>query len=399
MDSETTKGRRRAAARPTAAATAAASPTTNTRTGRVDLGVLVPSDWLGAHGIDRGASIGCEELPDGSLLLRARRDELPTRSCVVEVTPEAPLEHVFRQLVAAYLAGAEEFVLLERGGLHPATLELARTFARRTARPEIVAEGRERLVLRNAPEGGAPSLLEELRRMYRFVTGLEETVGEYLAATESVDPTTLARRDDDVDRQAWLVERRLGRTVVGASASLDPVPQTLLLARALERIGDHAVTIGSCAAQLSERPVPDGVRAALRAYHQQAVDYLHDAFEVAEAPDVVRANELLDLGDALHAAHATLTESLLVRATSLSPVAAASVGLLLQSIDRTAAYAQDIAQVGLDRAIATRIALGSAAVEGRPAPPTASAPLPRATVGDGADDRDGSGRGLLAPAS
>ncbi|HEY6237792.1 MAG TPA: hypothetical protein VIZ68_01215, partial [Thermoplasmata archaeon] len=129
------------------------------------------------------------------------------------------------------------------------------------------------------------------------------------------------------------------------------------LARALERVADHAVTLGACAAALSECSVPDGVRHALRTYHLQVMDHLRNAFEVASAPDVTRANELLDTGEALHATHATLSEKLLVRASSpgLARVGSASLGRALQSIDRTTSYAQDIAQVGLDRAMARRV--------------------------------------------
>jgi phosphate uptake regulator len=317
-------------------------------------------------------------------------------ACTVAVSPDVPLEHVFRQLVAAYLDGADEFLVVESGGLRPSTRELARTFARRTFGPLVVSQGTEQVLLRISAEASHVDLTRGLRRMYELVARLQQSANAYLTTAGPIDPTELGREDDEVDRQAWLVERMLGRRLrsppptVDASLSSEPIP-AILLARALERVADHAVTLGACAARLSECSVPDGVRVALRTYHLQVMEHLRNAFEVAGAPDVTRANELLDTGDALHATHATLSEKLLARASSpgLAPVASASLGLALQSIDRTTSYAQDIAQVGLDRAMALRIRAADLGGPGR-------RPRDRREVDGGPDESDGDGSASAA---
>jgi len=289
------------------------------------------------------------------------------RTCTVDASADVPLEHVFRQLVAAYLAGADEFVVAEQGGLRPATRELVRTFTRRTSGPEVVAEAKDRVTLQIAPDRSRGPLSHELRQMYDLVARSQETAGTYLTGVEPLHAADLALGDDAIDRHAWLIERTLNgppgaqRPAEPKALAVDPI-QVLLLTRALERVADHAVTLGTCAAQLSDCAVPVGVLSSLQTHHRQVVDHLRHAYEVSEIPDVARANEILDTGDALHEAHRTLTESLLVRgaAAGLTPLASANLGLALQSIDRTTAYAQDIAQVGLDRAIVRRLATGDA---------------------------------------
>ena len=355
------------------------------RMGSVTVGVVLPRSWIGERGLAVGSAIQLKALPDGALLLRAPEASELRDTCTIPVATGTSPEHLFRQLIAAYLAGASEFVLVEPGGITAETRSIARTFGRRTVQPEVVSEEGEVIVLRDVTAGPDLALPLLVRRMYQLVYELQKTAGEFLEPEVHRNPAALAARDDEVDRQAWLVERTLvlrldPERVVDREPSLprDPV-SPLLLARSLERIADHAVVLGENAARLADCPIPDAVRSALQAYHRQALEYLRCAFEAAENPEVQRSNELIDTGEALLAAHTTLTESFLVRgaAPELTPLASACLGLVLQSIDRTAAYAQDIAQVGLDRAISARIERASTtALLAGAAPPGALAGSP-----------------------
>jgi phosphate uptake regulator len=331
--------------------------------GSVTVGVVLPKSWVGERGLAPGSPVEVRTLRDGALLVRAPEPDGGRDTCTIPVPSNTPPEHLFRQLVAAYLGGATEVVLVEPGGITAETRSIARVFGRRTVQPEVVSDEGDVLVLRDISAGPELALPLLLRRMFQLVHEMQKTAGGFLDPNQRADLGSLAQRDDEVDRQAWLVERtlvlRLDPLRLGEGEAIprhDPL-SPLLLARALERIGDHAVILGENAARLAECPVPEAVTSALRAYHRQALDYLTSAFDVVEHPEVDGANDLIDTGEALLAAHASLTESFLVRdgAPELSPLSSACLGLVLQSIDRTAAYAQDIAQVGLDRAIATRI--------------------------------------------
>jgi len=345
----------------------------------VTIGVSLPRAWVGERGLAPGSPVILRPLPDGSILLKDSSDHLTPARSVTVVRPASPPEHLFRQLVGAYLAGAVEFVLHEPDGVSPETRSIARTFARRTVQPEIVTEEPTTLVLRDVSLGSRLPLPQLLRRMFQLVVDLQaEAVRSFEHATEGRD-VQLGPRDDEVDRHAWLIERiltmRIATDATGEllRAPLDDPVQVLLLVRSLERIADHAVSIAEHGSHLAQLAPPKRIITALTRHHEQVLDHLRSAYALAERPDTTQANEVIDAGEALHATHRTLLESLVghVNASPLPPNGVVALGLILQSIDRTTAYADDIAEGALDRA--TRLELQREPVAARnDSPPSIS---------------------------
>lgn len=334
------------------------------RMGAVTVGVSLPKAWIARHGLTVGDPVRLRPLPDDSLVLRADRPaSAPTRA-EVDVDPGAPPEHVFRNLIGAYLAGAGEFEVAEAGGLRPETRQIARTFARRTLQIEIVSEEAERMVLRDVSRGADLALAPLLRRMLQVVVDLQQQAGAAGDSGETSGAGSLGGRDDEVDRYAWLVERVLAmRLAPGAIGEHPPTPDEspldhLVLARYLERVADHAVRIAEVRGRLAGSRIPNRFEAALSEHHRQILNALKAAVDVTERPDARRANEVIDTTEALHQTHDALREDLLARGrpADLTPSVAAGLSLLLESLDRTTAYAQDIAQVGLDRAARASLA-------------------------------------------
>jgi hypothetical protein len=255
---------------------------------------------------------------------------------------------------------------MQAEGLSTQTRGVARSFTRRTVQPEIVSESETTLTLRDVSLGSAFSLPQLLHRMYQVVLGMLEDSGRSWEAVRPPSPVAFVSRDDDVDRHAWLVERVLGlRFGSGAAVSPDRLWPSelygyLLVARALERIADHAVSIEQEGTKLAEASLSRRSATALTTYHRQALDHLRRSYAVAERPDADVANDVIDAGEALHATHSALTESLLSHgnAARLSPLTVHAVVTVLHSIDRATAYAQDIAEVGLDRATLGGFTLG-----------------------------------------
>ncbi len=265
----------------------------------------------------------------------------------VGVTAHEPPEHLFRALLAAYLSGAGEFLVRESPTVSEATREVVRTFCRRTLGPEILSEGEGVLRLRDLSAEGFVPLERRVARMGRAVVELQRQAVESWSALPLREDGFWAGRDDEVDREAWCIERSLARD---PSATLDPgrLLGLFTVTRSLERIADHAVGLGEEGRRLAGTPSASLPVGLLRRFHRQAMDHLEGALA---ARDASRANELLDTGEALTASGRALADRLLpaVHGETVPPTTIAAVARILDSILRTIAYAQDIAEVALDR--------------------------------------------------
>ena len=265
----------------------------------------------------------------------ARRGELP--------------EHLFRRLLGAYLGGAREFVVLEHPRVTPETREVVQTFCRRTRQPEIVWDDGGQIRLKDLAYESPVPLAQRLARMGRIVVEFHREAAESWTQLPLGTDDYWERRDDEIDREAWYVQRlaahRLGLDGTGVSM-LGP----WTVARSLERIADHATRLGEFGRRLGELPSGSGPITSLQQFHSQAMVHLEG---VLRAADDATANDLLDLGEALIASGNSLADRLLPSfgGAAMPPATAAAVARILESIGRTIAYAQDIAQVALDRSV------------------------------------------------
>jgi hypothetical protein len=260
-----------------------------------------------------------------------------------------PPEHLFRRLLGAYLAGAREFAVQERPTVTAGTRDVVRTFCRRTRQPEVISDEPGVLHLRDLAFASPIPLDQRLARMGRLVVEFHREAVDSWSHLPFGEDGFWERRDDEIDREAWYVERV-------AAIRLDTVgrrPEWLGLwttARSLERIADHAVGLGEVGRHLVDLPNGVGPVTSLRQFHRQAMEHLEG---VLAAQDGGAANDLLDLGEALLSSGRALSDRLLpaVGGGTMPPATAAAVTRILESIGRTIAYTQDIAQVALDRSV------------------------------------------------
>ncbi len=270
-------------------------------------------------------------------------------TATILVSRHEPPEHLFRRLLGAYLGGAREFALRERPSVSPNTREVVRSFCRRTRQPEILSDEPGRLTLRDLAYESPLPLDQRLRRMGRLVLEFHRAAVASWSLLPLGADGAWERRDDEIDREAWYIQRlaaiRLGDGTGGAR-----VLGAWTVARSLERIADHAAILGDEGRRLVDLPQGAGPLTSLRQFHRQAMDHLEG---VLAAGDGATANDLLDTGEALLASGRTLSDRLLpaVNSGTMPPATAAAVARILESIGRTIAYAEDIAQVVLDRSL------------------------------------------------
>ncbi len=264
---------------------------------------------------------------------------------VVASRGELP-EHLFRRLLGAYLAGAREFVVRERPNLRAPTRDVVRSFCRRTRQPEVVSDEGNLLRLHDLAYQNPVPFEQRVARMGRLVLDFHREAIENWTRLPFGEDEAWERRDDEIDREAWYLQRLVTVRMQSGNAG----PELLgywTIGRSLERIADHAVVLAESGRRLIDLPQGSAPVVSLRQFHSQAMEHLEG---VLSAPDGNVANDLLDMGEALLASGRSLADRLLpaVNGGEMPPATAAAVARILESIGRVVAYAQDIGQVALD---------------------------------------------------
>jgi hypothetical protein len=306
-----------------------------------------PRHAVPGPGPRRGPRAHSPTEPASGVAHRANRTARVTP--ILAVGPNEPAEHLFRRLLGVYLGGAPEFAVYEEPTISAATRDVVRTFCRRTRQPEIVSEETNSILLHDLSFESPISLDQRVQRMGRLVLGFHREAVEGWGHLPFGDDGYWSRKDDEVDREAWYIQR-----IATLRLTVPDHPAELLgawtVARSLERIADHAIILGVTGPRLVALPQGQGPMTPLRQFHAQAMEHLEGALA---ATDGDRANELLDTGTALAASGEAIADRLLpgVGGGVMPPATAAAVARILESIGRTIAYAQDIVQVALDRSI------------------------------------------------
>ena len=278
------------------------------------------------------------------------------RLATIPASRGEPPEHLFRRLLGAYLGGAREFVVRERPRVSPTTHEVVRSFCRRTRQPEIISEEAGVIRLHDLAFQSPVPLEQRLGRMGRIVVAFHREAVESWSHLPLGADGAWERRDDEIDREAWYIQR-LAAIQIGESGNGGRVLGPWTVARSLERIADHASILGDEGRRLVDLPQGSAPLTSLKQFHQQAMEHLEG---VLASTDGATANDLLDMGEALLASGRSLADRLLpaVNGRTMPPATAAAVARVLESIGRTIAYAQDIAQVVLDRSLPLESAPG-----------------------------------------
>jgi PhoU domain len=274
-------------------------------------------------------------------------DRSPTAT--IPVRRDEPPEHLFRRLLGAYLAGAREFLLRERPVVSNRTRDVVRTFCRRTRQPEIISDEPGMLRLRDLAYESPVPLAQRVGRMGRMVVEFHRDAVESWSHVPFGEDGQWERRDDEIDREAWYLQR-LAAIQIEAGTDGTRVLGPWTVARSLERIADHAAILAEAGRRLVDLPNGSTTVVSLRQFHAQAMEHLEG---VLASADEGTANDLLDMGEALAKSGQSIADRLLptVSGVTMPPATAAAVARILESIGRTIAYSQDIAQVVLDRAL------------------------------------------------
>jgi phosphate uptake regulator len=316
--------------------------------------VSIPKGWATENGVSAGSEV--EFYPEGdSLFLTPRTGDERTEG-TLDISDLAG-EELRRAVMTMYVSGFD-IIALESGRI---TTEQRRTIREATqglVGLEVLEETRDRVVIRDLLDSSELSIHNAVTRMRLIALSMLEDAVAALVEDDADLASDVIQRDDDVDR-LWLVVSRIFRSTIRTPKAAEElgVPREVCFdyhsaARQLERVADHATKIAHLSREF-EGTAPAEVAEALDELHADAVEVAERGMDALFVDDSAEATRLAnDAREAVPGIDERAREiDALLR--ELDPARAQLLGLVVDSLSRSADYGGNVAETALQKAAPT----------------------------------------------
>ncbi|AXG07301.1 phosphate uptake regulator PhoU [Haloplanus rubicundus] len=316
--------------------------------------VSIPKDWATDNGVSAGSEVAF--YPEGdSLFLTPRTGDERTEGTLD--IGELAGEELIRAVMTMYVSGFD-IIALESARITTDQRRTIRQATQSLVGLEVLEETRDRVVIRDLLDSSELSINNAVTRMRLIALSMLEDAVTALIDLDEDLARDVIQRDDDVDR-LWMVVSRIFRATLRSPRAAEELGVSREVcfdyqsaARQLERVADHATKIAHLSLNFDE-PLPEDVTEALGGLHADAanvIDVAMDALFLDGSDEATReANEARESVQGIDS-HARSIDELL---RELDPTRAQLLGLVVDSLSRSADYGGNIAETALQKAAPT----------------------------------------------
>ena len=312
--------------------------------------VSLPKSWATENDISSGAVVEIYS-EDDTLLVTPQSDTEHQEGHLDVSSLEG--ERLIRAVLTMYVSGFD-VIRLEANRITTEQRRAIRSAVQGLIGVEVVEEMTDCVVVQDLLDSSELSIVNAVTRMRLIATSRLEDALTALVENDDDIADDVIERDDDVDRLFLVVSRIFRATLRSPRAAEElGLPREDCFdyhssARQLERIADHAVKISQLARKLDD--VPENVADALLDLHADAAEIIEKSMDALFAEESAEATELghdalesvLDIDE-----HTRTIDDML---RELEPVETQSLGLILDSLSRSADYGGNIAETALQKA-------------------------------------------------
>ena len=312
--------------------------------------VSLPKEWARENDVEAGSTVAF--YPDADTLVLTPKTSEETVEGTLDIG-DLDGDELIRAVMTMYVSGFDVISLVadrittdQRRAIRMATQNIVGL--------EVLEETTDRVVIQDLLDSSELSIHNAITRMRLIAVSMLEDALTALVEDDDDLARDVIERDDDVDRLWYLVSRIFRATLRSPTAAEElGLPREMCFdyhasARQLERVADHAAKIGQISLNLDA--IPEDVVQALNNLHAEADDVINtamDALFTDESDEATRlANEargaILGIDE-----QARQVDELL---RDVDPYQAQNLGLVVDSLSRSADYGGNIAETALQKA-------------------------------------------------
>lgn len=326
------------------------------KTGYATYIISLPKKWVVQQGIKPQSNVGIISLPDGNLLLAPKPGfSKEKRKKLLVFDNNENYEHLLRKFIGTYLAGYNIIELRTEERMKPELKEAIRKIAASVIGPQIIDEDSKSVTLQDLVEATELPLDKGVRRMFAITKEMHQDAIIALKERNIKLARELIIRDSEVNRLYWLLAKQYSLLLINPSfgdklgmSSYQAFPY-LLIGRILERVGDHSVKIAECTELLGERKLPSLLLTEILELSKCAINILELATTALYRKDYESCNKAIDLIKELSEKKDLLMRKIL----TMESKTAVPLAWTVESIERTASYGSDIAELAINYILGT----------------------------------------------
>jgi phosphate uptake regulator len=316
--------------------------------------VSIPKDWATENGVSAGSEVAF--YPEGDSLFVTPRTEEERTEGVLDIG-DLTGDELTRAVMTMYVSGFD-VITLESSRITTEQRRTIRTATQGLVGLEVLEETRDTVVIRDLLDSAELSITNAVTRMRLIALSMLDDAVQALVDDDEDLARDVIQRDEDVDR-LWLVVSRIFRATLRSPKAAEELGVTREVcfdyqsaARQLERVADHATKIAHLSLNV-DGPVPEAVADALEDLHDEAssvVDLSMDALFLDDSEEATRqANEAREAVQEIDDDARAIDELL----RDLDPAQAQLLGLVIDSLSRSADYGGNVAETALQKAAPT----------------------------------------------
>ncbi|WP_439027100.1 PhoU domain-containing protein [Haloarchaeobius sp. DT45] len=312
--------------------------------------VSLPKTWATDNGVSAGTTV--EFYPEEDSLLLTPKSETQRTEGTLDVS-DLDGQRLTRAVMTMYVSGFD-IIALEANRITTDQRRAIRSATQSLVGVEVLEETSDSVVIQDLLDSSELSIHNAVTRMRLIAQSMLNDALTALLENDEDMARDVRERDDDVDR-LWYVVSRIFRATLRSPRAAEElgVPREVCFdyhssARQLERIGDHAAKIANIAVELDE--IDEDVADALQELHDDSADVLEKAMDALFADDPDEATRLANSARESVRNIDEHTRSIDELLREREPQAAQSLGLVVDSLSRSADYAGNIAETALQKA-------------------------------------------------
>ncbi len=319
-------------------------------TGKSTYVVSLPKKWVNSIQIKNGDSIAMIPLPDGTMLInpKLKKSEKELSKKIVQVE-SGDTEQLFRKFIGAYLAGYNVIEFRTNGNEGREVRQEIHDLSHRVIGPQLIEETPNSMTMRDLLDSSDFSLLKGVKRMYMITRDMHMGAINLLRVPNLEMAEEIRMRDQEVDKLYWMIAKQYNLIIKDVffadKMAMQPLEAQgfLLVARTLERIADHSSRLAINATQVSEK---EPMVQKILSMDADVVKLLDDAMNAFYINKFDNADEVVNRSKLMIHKIENLTHDVLGmkgEASNIVPLA-----YIVDSLERTRAYASDIAETAIN---------------------------------------------------